>query len=520
MLGTSYHKYDTEDYMSIDPDFGTLDDMRNLRDEARKRGIKIIVDLAVNHSSVVHPWFLNAMEEWMSGTLEQYSTYYNIRTHPDKFTDKAGTFGTNGQWWRPDEMPLLMTKLNERRQQKGLPPITEVRTPNGNFVFYYGIFGPWMPDLNFDNPRVLREMEEIIKFWLDKDEMDLDGFRLDATLHIYNAPGDWQGDDSRNLPFWTWFVDTCRKYKSNVFLVGEAWTDPYTVLRYHTPGKSSFAFIFSLGGDNRIIRAINDGLGSLFSDGVLWYTREIAAIKNTRPLALFSPFITSHDKNRSTTQLTTLERRKMAASLLLLSPGAPFVYYGEEIGLWGEKPSGPNNDRVVRGPMIFSMSDYTGRPDPMAHWHWTQADWNAGQGLPVDDGTGRRDGVSEQLTNPNSLLRHYIRIQNMKKRYPWISWGRVDNHGIDIDMQGHVSAYRVTDDKPGSPTLGRSVVIAHNTTRVEPNRDSNGYIKVPRAAGFEAVGVGPLSSSQPVIYDTTLDAYWIRPNATVIFREY
>ncbi|MDR2543910.1 MAG: hypothetical protein LBC80_10750, partial [Treponema sp.] len=260
MKGTSYHKYDTEDYMSIDPDFGTLQDMRDLRDEARKRGIKLIVDLAVNHSSAVHPWFLNALEEWMSGDLGHYAHYYEIRTSWNRFPNKVHEFGTNDRWWRPDEMHLVIDALNERRQLKGQPPITEVRTPGGQYIFYYGIFGPWMPDFNFDNPDVKQEFVEITRFWLHEDEMDLDGFRLDATLHIYNAPGDWQGDHGRNIPFWEWFVDMARTFKPNVFLVGEAWTDPHTVLLYHTPGKSSFAFIFSLGGENRIVRAVNEGL--------------------------------------------------------------------------------------------------------------------------------------------------------------------------------------------------------------------------------------------------------------------
>ncbi|MDR2543911.1 MAG: hypothetical protein LBC80_10755, partial [Treponema sp.] len=289
---------------------------------------------------------------------------------------------------------------------------------------------------------------------------------------------------------------------------------------YHAPGKSSFAFIFSLGGENRIVRAVNEGLGSLFSDGVLWYTREIDFIRRTRPLALFSPFITSHDKNRSATQLHSLEQRKMSAALLLLSPGAPFVYYGEEIGLWGEKPQNESNDdRVVRGPMIFDMDfPSPGRPNPFL-WYWKQSDWDNGQGLPTLVGN-KQDGVREQMLDEDSLLRYFIRIQNIKKRYPWIAWGRVDDSGIsrisgDGRNPGNIAVYRVTDNKPGSSTFGRSVVIAHNTSR----GNNHEAVRLPRARGNYAISA--LGNAQfPFVIEGDDNIFWLKPYTTAIFEEF
>jgi len=528
MPGTSYHKYDTEDYMSIDPDFGNLQDMKNLRDEARARGMKIIVDLTVNQSSSVHPWFLDAMEEVLEGNFSGKASYYNISTSLDKNPDRADVFESNSRWWRPDEMSLIFERLNERRAIEGKLLLTdpEFKTPDDKYIFYHGIYGPWMPDFDYDNPVMLNVLEEIVKFWLDKEKMDLDGFRIDSTLYIFNAPGEWEGDHDKNLPFWTWFVDMASKYKPNVFILGEAWIERETVLRYHTTGKSPSALIFS-ANFGLIANAARLGSASAFSNELLRYTREIAEIKKNRPLTLFSPFLTTHDFDRIASLLSELPMRKIAASMLLLCPGAPFIYYGEEIGLKGEKIPGDHLDRVLRGPMIFSIADFTGRPNPMAHWYWTQADWDSGQGLPVNDGRGRSPhpvyggGVKEQLQDGGSLLRHYIKIQNMKMRYPWIAWGKVDDAGITKDPQGIIAAYRVTDDKPGSLTFGRSVVIAHNTS---PD-GAHGYIIVPSAKSYEDISAAwePVldEPERPYVF-TGGDSgeYRLKPYTTVIFREY
>jgi len=143
MLGTSYHKYDTEDYMSVDPDFGTIEDLIKLRDECRKRGIKLIVDLAVNHSSAVHPWFLDALEEFMSGIQSQYSSYYNFRTSRERNPNRVEAFGTNGQWWRPDEMPLVIDRLNQRRAANGSRQfqMSEHLTANLFFIMEFSVHG-------------------------------------------------------------------------------------------------------------------------------------------------------------------------------------------------------------------------------------------------------------------------------------------------------------------------------------------------------------------------------------------
>ena len=524
MPGTSYHKYDTECFISIDPRLGTMADMKELVREAHARGIRVIPDLVINHTSFRHPWFLNALEEWKNGELGHYSQFFVIRTHSNRYVNKEQAFGSS-QWWRPDERHLEVA-----------------RTPGGDYIFYWGIFGPWMPDLNWESPAVKREFERILEFWLspqDQGGVGVDGFRLDATLHIFNRPGNWVGDTARNIPMLTWFAETARRFSPNVFLVGEAWTNADEIIEYHRPGKSSFAFDFADSG-GRIRHAVMAGNGRTFTEGVLWYTREIERL---HPQATFSPFITNHDKNRATAFLLNHEHRKMAASLLLLTPGTPFIYYGEEIGLLGTRPGGDHQDRVARGPMMFYANDPPNQPHPGVgrgggNWRWS--DFNNRH--PVYGGP-----VEHQRHSEWSLLRHHIRIQNMKMRHPFIAWGRVDDAGIETDMRGQVVAFRVTDDKPylldwrgnpdparPNPTYGRRVVIAHN---VFGAGGEHGFLRIPGMVGMHfnegmsrvverasalyvpPSGTRPPDHRDPISFDPDTGAFWLRPYATVIIME-
>ena len=499
MPAPSYHKYDTKDYMDIDPQFGTMEHMKELVQKCHERGIKIIVDLAVNHSSHLHRWFAEAVEEWRNETVVRYGAYYSIRL--DSSPDAAGGF-----WHRVDAV--------QKEDGTRYDPVTK----NGKYMYYDGgYFGAHMPDLNWNNPLLQEEFEAIMKFWLL--EIDIDGFRLDASKHIF------EDNNNKNVSYWTWFANTARKYKPYAYMVGENLSDEGSILYYHKPGMSSFAL--GMANDyGRIAAAtlmnVNDSeqkqRGRKFAEGVLWYTREI---KNLHPLATFSPFLTNHDFDRSSQWLTRTPQRKMAASLLLLCPGTPFMYYGDELGIIGYKVP---DDRMVRGPMLFTKDAVgNGKPDPMKYCEWSDG-WG-GQGIPMDDRYGF--GVDEQRGNDGSLLRHYMWVQNMKNRYPWIAWGRTDDNGIQTDDDGQIAAYRVTDDNPKSATYGKSVIIAHNTSEQPRNAERDyGYLKIPRIEGvsrkecYEKVSSWETPPETPVGYDEALDAYWLAPYTTVIFREY
>ena len=487
MPAPSLHKYDTTDYFDVDPAFGNLTDVRNLRNACHERGIKLIVDLAVNHSSSEHPWFITAKNEWISGSTGTFAEYYN-------FQIKYDSPGDGWNW--------------------------TAQTATGENLWYYGSFGEWMPDFNWDSPKVMAAFERIIEFWLDPvSGIGLDGFRLDASKHIYEN-GRFNGDTGKNIAFWTWFAKVCRKYNPNAYMVGECLDSENTILQYHEPGMSSFALNFANNG-GRIGSAANDKNGRFFADGVLWWTNEV---KNRSPFATASPFLSNHDFDRSSTFLTDDPHRKMAAALLLMFPGTPFLYYGEEIGLVGRKESdtrGEYRDVYVRGPMYWTNTNIIGRADKLV-----EEEWVLGHGQ-IESDSG--NGVAEQLTISDSLLRYYIDVINLKKKYPWIAWGKTDNNDIDVDNKGQIAAYRVTNHDPASPDYGKSVVIVHNSDDSQGYNEPPyppwydnifGYVKIPGARRIGGGMCARSTTTDVARYDEGLEAWWIRPYSTVIFEEF
>jgi len=143
----SYHGYDVTDYMDVNPDYGTLDDMRELLSAAHDLAINAILDFVPNHSSSQHPWFVAA-----AAGDPAYRDYYVWHDDPP---DWRGTRG--GSAWH------------------ALP---------GGAERYLGLFSPGMPDLNHRNPRVVEEFQRIARFWLD---LGVDGFRVDAIQHIVES---------------------------------------------------------------------------------------------------------------------------------------------------------------------------------------------------------------------------------------------------------------------------------------------------------------------------------------------
>ena len=144
----TYHKYDVKDYYDVDEVYGTLDDLKNLVDEAHKRGIRVILDLVVNHSSSDHPWFKEACDYIRENGAPggKYGEYYN-------FTKKANATGYS--------------------------------LVSGTSYYYESRFWSGMPDLNLDSEQVKAEIVKIMKYWFE--EYQIDGFRLDAVTSYYTG---------------------------------------------------------------------------------------------------------------------------------------------------------------------------------------------------------------------------------------------------------------------------------------------------------------------------------------------
>jgi len=294
----SYHGYDVTDYRTVDPDYGTNEDFKALVAAAKSRGIDVIVDLVMNHTSVDHPWFQDARtpgskhDDW----------YVWSKTDP-------GYGGPAGPVWH---------QLGDR--------------------WYYGYFWEGMPDLNLANGAVTAEMDSIARFWVD--EMGASGFRLDAARNLIE-----DGPKLENTPAtFAWlegFRSRLQTADPGALLVGEVWDTTSVAASYVKDGALDMAFEFPLASS--ILSAIR--LGDAES------LRNVQAeVTAAYPASGYGAFLTNHDQDRV---MDVLARdpaaAKQAATLLLTNPGVPFVYYGEEVGLRGRKP-----DEEIRTPMPWT----------------------------------------------------------------------------------------------------------------------------------------------------------------------
>ena len=345
----SYHGYDTVDYERIDDEYGSAEDFQRLLDEAHKRGIRIIVDFVMNHSSSQHPWFVESSSSPNSAKRD----WYVWRADDPGWTQPWG--GSNRTW-------------HEK-----------------NGAFYYGVFWGGMPDLNFSTPAVREEMKRLAGHWISRG---VDGFRLDATRHLFaNGPGDLQNDQPETHVFLKEFGNHVRGVNPGAVLVGENWTTTPAIAQYFAELPMNFNFPLA----EEILRGVQDGEAA----GIAGKIEEIQELYPAG--ALDAPFLTNHDQIRIATVLKSDPAKlRSAASVLLTLPGAPFLYYGEEIGL----QNGPaGNDEHKRTPMPWENSPTggftTGKP-------WFQ----------LAPGTAN---VAAQTGDPASLLSHYRKLIRARK---------------------------------------------------------------------------------------------------------
>ena len=298
----SYHGYDVVDYRKVEQDYGTNADFKAFLAAAHERGIKVIVDLVMNHSSSEHPWFQDAITPGSE--------------HDDWYV------------WE-DEQPTWLG-----------PGGQVVWHPEGR-RWFYGVFWEGMPDLNLRSDAVTAELEDIARFWLD--EVGVDGFRLDAAKHLIEDGEDAQTNTPETKAWLAGFRDTVAAIDPAALLVGEVW-DPPSIAAPYVPDSLDMTFDFGLATAIRL--ALQNGRAAPLQTGL---TDTLAAW----PANQNASFLTNHDQTRIMTELGgDVTAAKLAAFILLNAPGTPFMYYGEEIGMTGTKP-----DERIRTPMRWTADE-------------------------------------------------------------------------------------------------------------------------------------------------------------------
>ncbi len=340
----SYHGYDVTNYYNVNYQYGSMDDFKNLLNEAHKRNIKIIIDLVLNHTSSKHPWFVQANSDLTS----KYRDYY--------VWSETGE-GEGG--WHP-----------------------------GNQGYYFGLFWEGMPDLNYNNPDVTEEMLKVTNYWLT--DIGVDGFRMDAAKHLIE-----EGDKRENTPAThAWLKGFYTAYKADnpqAYVIGEVFGAGSSIIKSYTGNQLDHIFNFEMssGFVNSVKGGANSGITSAFKFAF-----------QDMPDFNYATFLTNHDQNRVMSVFNgDTGKAKAAASLMLTSPGTPFIYYGEEIGMVGIKP-----DEDIRVPMQWSAEENAGFTT-VTPWRAPNADYST-------------VNVTAENNDPDSMLNHYRALIQLRKEHP------------------------------------------------------------------------------------------------------
>ncbi len=353
----SYHGYDVSDYYRVKPEYGTNEDFTRLVAESHRRGIRVLVDMVLNHASSDHPSFQAALRD----TTSPFRAWYRFSPTPLG----KGPWGAEA-WHRS--------------------PVRD--------EYYYGVFWKGMPDLNYETPAVREEAKKVATYWLR--EMGVDGFRLDAVPYLLEE-GSCQQDCAGTHAFLREYAAHIDSIAPGAYTVGEVWDSLGRILPYYPDQLTSY-FAFDLA--DSLISAVRRGSpGGLISS----YLR----YQDTMPAHRWSPLLSNHDGTRTMTRLGgDVAAAKLAATLLLTLPGLPFVYYGEEIGMTGDKP-----DERLRTPMQWTAGRGGG--------FTTGAPWESAQ---PDSMTTT---VAAQSEDSGSLLTLYRRLIHLRRENGALAVGRL-----------------------------------------------------------------------------------------------
>jgi glycosidase len=378
----SYHGYDVTDYYRIEQDYGTNDDFKAFVAAAHQHHIRVLVDLVLNHTSSEHPWFQEALRD----TASPHRNWYRWSTTP-------------GNNWH--------------------------KSPVGD-EYYFGLFWSGMPDLNWENPAVMEEMKRVARFWLDS--MHVDGFRLDAVRHLVEV-----GNEVSNTPGTHQVLREFGQYVRSIappprsYTIGEVWDNTDVILTYY-PDQLDAYFAFPIS--EALMEAVRTGKVG----GLLPTVQQFA---RAEPEWRWAPFQRNHDQTRTMTALgNDTAGARLAATILLTLPGVPFVYYGEEIGMTGDKP-----DERLRTPMQWNGSSRgftSGKP-----WEAPQSD-SLTANVAVEDrasnsllklyrwlirlranDTALREGELEPVATGNESVLAYFRKEGSSRVLVVVNLGKV-----------------------------------------------------------------------------------------------
>lgn len=424
--------YDISDYQDIDPMFGNVDDMEELIAEAKKYNIRIMMDLVLNHTSNKHRWF----EEAKKSKDNPYHDYYVWRDGIEGIepNDMKGVFGGSAWEWVP-----------------------EIKQ------YYFHQFLPEQPDLNWDNPKVRREIYDMILWWMDKG---VGGFRLDVIDQIAKEPDKKITINGPRLQEYFHELSKETFQKGDLITVGEAWgADIERAKLYSNPDGSEFSMVFQF-----------EHIGLDQQEGKeKWDLAPLPFIKLKQIMTRWqkelhgcgwnSLFWNNHDLPRIVSRWGNdgefrVESAKMLAILLHGMQGTPYIYQGEELGMTNVKYDIEDyrdveihnmyNERIAAGytkEEVMRSIYAKGRDNARTPMQWNDTE-NAGftDGTPwikVNDNYNEINAKA-QVNDPDSIFNCYKKLIQFRKEYSVLVDGDFD---LLLENDENIFAYQRKNDK-------------------------------------------------------------------------
>lgn len=384
----TYHKYDTIDYFTIDPSFGTMDDLKELVSKAHELGIKVILDVALNHTSISNPLYSKSLlahrKQFLGQELtEEDKEYASLYTFYDTLEDAQASGST---YYRA----------------------------GANEFYYEANFSSDMPELNFDNELAYDLADEIFTTYLN---LGVDGFRLDAAKYYY------LGNTDKNIQVLNRFKDICDAVKDN-YIVAEVW-DSDSVIKDYSASKidSFFYFPVSSSYSNSFITR-SFGFEGMTRDNYL--TGQQAMMDNSTSIP--APFLDNHDMARMT-QGNNSKRTKLQLGLLSLLTGCTFTYYGDEIGM--SSANNPGGD--------YADSNYR------THYYWGDESIECNDAPHSVVQTQYFPSAEEQLKDADSVLNYQKKANLIRNSIRPIARGEIsvssEDEKINEDSDKYLLAY-------------------------------------------------------------------------------
>lgn len=425
--------YDISDYQDIDPMFGTMDDMEELIREAGKRGIKIIMDLVLNHTSDEHRWFLEAVK----GKENPYHDYYVWRDGEEGVypNDMKSTFGGPAWEWVP-----------ELKQ------------------YYFHQFSVKQPDLNWENPKVRREIYDMILWWMDKG---VGGFRLDVIDQIAKEPDLGITNNGPRLHEFLRELSRETFQKGNLITVGEAWgATPEIAKKYSNPDGSEFSMVFQF---EHMVMDQEEGKEK-------WDLAPLPFVKLKKCMEKWqtelyekgwnSLFWDNHDLPRIVSRwgddgAYRVPSAKMLAAVLHGMQGTPYIYQGEELGMTNVRFGSIEEYRDIETLNMYYERLDAGydKKDIMESIYAKSRDnartpmqWSAQRNAGFTTGTpwlGLNPNYSEinaekEINDPDSVYQFYRRLIELRKTCPVFTDGKFE---LLLPEDEQIFAYTRTDQE-------------------------------------------------------------------------